>query len=89
MTTCFECDTELSGPICLRCNPLAQSWQPIETAPKDGTQIIIAVAGDEYEPSWAWWSDRHRAWFIPHTSIAYQMEPTHWMPLPPPPEAKD
>lgn len=64
-------------------------WQPIETAPKDGTQIIIAVAGDEYEPGWAWWSALRRAWFIPNTSIAYQMEPTHWMPLPPPPEVKD
>ena len=62
-------------------------WQPADTAPKDGTQILIAVAGDEYEVAWAYWNERWRIWVLPMTNRAYQMEPTHWMPLPAPPLA--
>ena len=62
-------------------------WRPIETAPKDGTQIIIAVADadDEFEPGWAFWSERFNNWMIPTTARGYEMYPTHWMPMPEPP----
>lgn len=60
-------------------------WQPIETAPKDGTYILgwndellspvvmFWKMGPQYQSYWA-------------TAPAhYVKRPTHWMPLPPPP----
>jgi len=62
--------------------PQEHGWQPIETAPKDGTEIIALVSGRPYFVSWTthgtqhaepWWRDRE----------AYGLtEPTHWIPLP-------
>jgi hypothetical protein len=57
-------------------------WQPIETAPKDGSIIIVAapaVGAARWshfrEPAgyWEWFSGG-------------RCRPTHWMPLPSPPE---
>jgi hypothetical protein len=74
------------------------AWQPIETAPKDGTRVL------------AYWPDcygNHSAcqvetWFGPWAKGNSQMvwqsafewadghnEPTHWMPLPAPPAGED
>lgn len=61
-------------------------WLPIDTAPTDGTQILIAIAGDEFEPSWAYWEHRFRTWMLPTTNRYFEFEPTHWMPIPPPPQ---
>jgi hypothetical protein len=56
-------------------------WREIESAPKDGTYLLLCEAYDD--GSWnmvvgrwdgGWWSKEP----FPH-------EPTHWMPLPPPP----
>ena len=61
-------------------------WQPIETAPKDGTFILTFCGGGE---AWCptisrWngdgWGDEHSTFHI--QGLNY---PTHWMPLPPPP----
>ncbi|MFM7468943.1 MAG: hypothetical protein ACKO37_05540 [Vampirovibrionales bacterium] len=61
------------------------TWQPIETAPKDGTPILGYL---DYYPlpednirilkfrAETWW-DR----------MSYKFYPTHWMPLPPPAKA--
>ena len=62
-------------------------WQPIETAPLDGKEILITTAGigtlvrvgfwdEAREGVWSVWPGRER------------MIPTHWMPLPPPPQTE-
>lgn len=66
-------------------------WQPIETAPKDGAEILAtakdpSVKGRNYYGV-AQWAEQNRdfpnsvsGWFWP-----YAIRPTHWMPLPEPP----
>lgn len=63
-------------------------WQPIETAPKDGSRILLLrrqqiVCGywrrNWGEPYWA-----HDAHVV---DDARWFPPTHWMPLPDPPDA--
>lgn len=63
------------------------TWQPIDTAPKDGTAImawcICQTTGDGFfvsdlgfwEPRQLWLSGDHGP-----------VNPTHWMPLPEPPK---
>jgi len=54
-------------------------WQPIKTAPTDGTDILIYnEMGFIVE---AWYQKDHWA----HPFGVESIEPTHWMPLPPPP----
>ncbi len=61
-------------------------WQPIKTAPKDGTAILLAykeLCGSGY-----WWQNssktrEHWVW-----DGWPRMAPTHWMPLPKPPNVK-
>lgn len=69
------------------------SWQPIETAPKDGTHVLVRgtqktwtctrIACRHERPSWSG-PGVHVSWLtVPGD---WQFTPTHWMPLPPPPE---
>jgi hypothetical protein len=61
-------------------------WQLIETAPKDGTQLLVwapdmgwyACAG---QPIVAW--NKGKGWYT--SPGVYPLKPTHWMPLPDPP----
>lgn len=59
------------------------TWRPIETAPKDGSGILLY-----HEPTGmvmsANWSNRLRGW---EACFAYRGEQwSHWMPLPEPPK---
>lgn len=70
-------------------------WQPIETAPRDGRQVLLSGSWDGRAWVWQGWFDHEdeRGWFAAgsHWTDAYDgslEHPTHWMPLPPPPEAK-
>lgn len=64
-------------------------WQPIETAPKDGRRIIIGyddvVAIVKWEGSGWCENDYDNLWHGPDMFFG---GPTHWQPLPPPPESE-
>ena len=57
------------------------AWQPIETAPKDGTSVLLTGGGLVRECRWDYclgWSDPvYREW-------SFEATPTDWMPLPEP-----
>ncbi len=72
-------------------------WQPIKTAPKDGTDILACEPVDGlYMMSVCCWQDAEfwdpknqrkkirKGWMIAGADETY---PTHWMPLPPPPSS--
>lgn len=66
-------------------------WHPIETAPKDGTCIMVYVPGD-YANAYVvvqWdmneYSGECRGWLEAEGERWSAYEPSHWMPLPPPP----
>lgn len=69
-------------------------WEPIETAPRDGSPILLYVVkvADEYTRAvgqydgWrnidvGYWELGLNDWHTVHSG-----EPTHWMPLPPAPQ---
>lgn len=70
-------------------NPVFGRWQPIETAPKDESPVLLACAdwphsvilGKAVPVKVGGYTDGR--WWIHGAS----WEPTHWMPLPPPPPA--
>ena len=65
--------------------PQAQ-WQPISTAPKDGTDILLR--GGKNSGRWirtAYWAKRTEHWCVDMVGGQSFTEPTHWMPLPPAP----
>ena len=56
-------------------------WQPIETAPKDGTKIIVFESGQIMQVAWGGvFGDTWQGFSF---FVEY---PTHWQPLPTPPE---
>lgn len=65
----------------------AGTWQPIETAPTDGTPILAFMPtyyqgkGGQAVVLWMDYSDRP-GWY---SAVASIHEPTHWQPLPAPP----
>lgn len=73
-----------------------EDWQPIETAPKDGTAILVypATWGSQSASIATWNDDRQskkpRPFWSRQDSISITLSrdkpPTHWMPLPAPPE---
>lgn len=66
-------------------------WQPIETAPKDGTLVLICERGGRRQVA-KWCEGDWGAppcWWVQLTGRGPESYPTldvtHWMPLPPPP----
>lgn len=60
-------------------------WRPIETAPKDGTEVLVyvprrlgAIYAAASNPTGNQWWARNMG----------DLRPTHWMPLPTPPEGE-
>jgi hypothetical protein len=75
-----------------------REWQPIETAPRDGTFVDLwfphngetlqsrRVADCRWLKIKAFEADSLYAWFAQSGGRAFRMDgPTHWMPLPEPP----
>lgn len=71
--------------------PQAGGWLPIESAPKDGTRLILWWGG---KPVFAGWLDNSQCkhpwagWQTPSLTPRPQGEPTHYMPPPPAPQTK-
>lgn len=68
-------------------------WQPLDTAPKDGTKILLGrfVPRDKYNGRIRvdWWHDGKKNDFIGFGEFNTRYWPaTHWMPLPDPPQAE-
>ena len=69
---------------------MLREWQTIDTAPKDGTEILLASKNGSRVCYWD--SGRFfEGWFIPASDAhdcggTYAAAPTHWMPLPEPPK---
>ena len=64
-------------------------WQPIDTAPKDGTPIILwpfTVRGYAI-PQTGFWTELYGGvWYLPSVGhLNGTWKPTHWMPSPDPP----
>lgn len=64
-------------------------WQPIETAPKDGTQFIAWIS-HYYQGkgghALVLWLPSKNGW---HDASARRVQPTHWHPLPEAPDATE
>jgi hypothetical protein len=68
--------------------PPVEGWQPIATAPKDGSLILGCHQGARPMAAHCvvWWRTEFDDWY----SIDIQPKsPTHWMPLPASPRAQD
>ena len=72
------------------------SWQPIETAPKDGT-LVLLYDGSPWPSLGSWRRDYYREdlgeMWLDDSNDEYslgcaslRLNPSHWMPIPPPPE---
>jgi len=73
-------------------NTKTNNWQKIETAPKDGTLILMWNGDEQQVCSWYCPGVLTERYFWAHGDILddYNSKqelygPTHWMPLPPPP----
>lgn len=60
-------------------------WQPIDTAPKDGSRFMAFERGDEAQFYPCWWHIEVNDWAGWQNVWDSEPEPTHWMPLPSPP----
>jgi len=71
------------------------NWQPIETAPKDGTRILVYVPPKEYYYVTIYivlWIKSLNGFYLYYATgedaqkDALVRNPTYWMPLPDPPK---
>ena len=63
-----------------------RAWRDMDSAPKDGTEVLLFAHGDIDYTAVGQWSDNTElpgtvaGWFWP-----FAIRPTSWQPLPPPP----
>lgn len=72
-----------------RAIPSPSAWRTMESAPKDGTSIIgyQATEGDFHKCMGVVWSWEAKDYW--HCADYPGLQPTHWQPLPSPPESAD
>ena len=61
------------------------NWQPIGTAPKDGTVVILMSILNGKIVNVRQCTFNGLGWYEPYSGAGFNY-PTHWMPLPPPPK---
>jgi hypothetical protein len=62
-------------------------WAPIETAPKDGSRIMLYCPIEAAIINGQWREyPTHSSWIADDWN--YSVHPTHWMPLPAPPQSE-
>jgi len=59
-------------------------WQPIATAPKDGTVVDLWWKGQRM--TGCWWNITMEKWTDDRSGLFYKPDPSHWMPSPPDPK---
>lgn len=64
---------------------MTEGWQPIDSAPKDGSGVLVY---DEGAIFLAWWDDEQGGWIDTAAMVSRPCEPSpsHWHALPAPPE---
>lgn len=64
-------------------------WEPIRTAPKDGTPIVVIAkngGGFWTLPIVTWWENKLNGyWWADEGKVLYHA-PLYWLPIPPPPK---
>lgn len=73
------------------------TWQAIETAPKDGTLVLLCGGKTDkldylneipqylMRPVTAFWNARFKEWWFAYWDVLWRSRydnPTHWMPIP-------
>src|SRR5690606_69758 len=93
-TVALVADLERTSPSPAQSVP--SGWQPIETAPKDGTWVLSYCTGFDvsygphHAPGFAIiaWDDEFGFWQVmPDSAYEIGATPTHWTPLPAAPTA--
>jgi hypothetical protein len=72
---CIACYTD-TGP----CEDAPKGWQPIDTAPKDGSEFVACNTDQGGVKELVSWNTIHGFWQSKGESI--HMQHTHWLPLP-------
>lgn len=66
-------------------------WQPIETAPRDASEVLTySKAADVEMIRNSFFDEEYKEWMYYTSTCGIEnfdaiFNPTHWMPLPPPP----
>jgi len=71
---------------------IADQWQPIETAPKDWTDVILFDEERDppvFEGYFSMEDGGRNCWMENQGMGSEPVNPTHWMPLPSPPRTKE
>jgi hypothetical protein len=69
------------------------NWKPIDSAPKDGTNVLLWARlkiappglGSEPGPVVGFWHDAFAKWHMAPEYLRDELIPTHWTELPNPP----
>jgi hypothetical protein len=75
-------------------NTRASGWLPIETAPRDGTDVDLWIKFEDIQMRLidCWWCPDAQSWYHPdmcgEPSKLDDCTPTHWMPIPKAPEVQ-